>query len=50
VIIDDLNVLGAIRRPSETDPVLIVDPNAMLSLAVTLQDLEPIPWRDPEIS
>jgi len=49
VVIDDLYVLWAVRRPSETDPVLIVDSNAMLPLSITLQSLEPVSWRDTEI-
>jgi len=49
VVIDDLYVLWAVRRPSETDPVLIVDSNAMLPFAITLQNLESISWRDPQI-
>ena len=49
MVIDDLYVLWAVRRPSETDPVLIVDSNAVLPFAITLQGFESVSWRDPEI-
>jgi hypothetical protein len=44
VVVDDLDA-GPARsptRPFEADPPLIVDANAVLALAISLQRLEPI--------
>jgi len=40
VIIDDLDVKGVTVTPPETDPPLLVDPNAVLALSIALQSLE----------
>jgi hypothetical protein len=42
VVVRDFNVLGIAVLPSETDPVLLVDSNAMLPPTVAAQLLEPI--------
>jgi len=44
VIIHDLNVMGITCRPTETDAPLVIDSDAELSLAITVQALQPIPW------
>jgi hypothetical protein len=36
VVIHDLNVKGVAILPPEADPPLLVDPNAVLSLTITL--------------
>ena len=47
VVVHDLNVLGAGGSPTEADAVLVVDADAVLTVAVPLERLEPIPRRDP---
>jgi hypothetical protein len=39
VIIDELEVKGVSVTPPETDPPLLVDPDAVLALSVALQRL-----------
>lgn len=43
VIVDDLHVLGASFRPTKADPVLIVDPDRVLTASVPLQALKTQP-------
>ena len=40
MIIDDLNVRGVTVTPPETDPPLLVDPDAVLAFAIAFQSLE----------
>jgi hypothetical protein len=40
VIIDDLDIERVTVTPTETDPPLLVDPQAVLALAIALQRLE----------
>jgi hypothetical protein len=49
VIIRDLDFVRPVNLPDETDAVLIVDPDAVLSDAVTLERLQPIARRDAQI-
>ena len=42
MIVGDLNVKSMAALPSKTDPVLIVDADAVLSSPVTLQGFEPV--------
>ncbi len=42
VIVRDLDFVGISLLPPETDPVLIVDPNAVLSAPTPLQPLKSI--------
>jgi hypothetical protein len=49
MVIHDLHVVGVIVSPVETDPPLIVNPDAMLALSVTRKRLESVPGRDFEI-
>lgn len=42
MVIDDLDIFGIACRPSETNPPLIIDPNAHLSLAFAPQEFEPV--------
>ena len=48
VVIHNLDCLGACRRPTEADPELIVDTNAVLTGPLALECLEPIAGRDPQ--
>jgi hypothetical protein len=50
VIVHDLYVVRVAVSPNEADAVLVVDPNAVLSLAISPQLLESITGRDPEIA
>ena len=40
MIIGDLNLKGVSITPNETDAILVVDPNAMLSFAIPLQGFQ----------
>ena len=49
VVVHDLDVVGAaVRRPPEADPPLVVDPDAVLPLAVTPQRFEAVAGRDTQ--
>ena len=46
VVIDDLDIGGAIRRPVKADPPLIIDPHGMLPGPIPLQLFQVIPrWK-----
>jgi len=49
VVIDDLNVARIRIHPSEANPPLIVDPNAVLTFSVTGEGFETIRWNDSQI-
>jgi hypothetical protein len=49
VIVDNFNVERTKVRPTEADPVLIVDPNRMLASAVAFEGFETVAGRDPQI-
>jgi len=49
VIVDYFNVSWPSLRPLETDPILIVDTDAVLSLSISSQCLEHVARWDPEI-
>jgi len=49
VVVNDLNIGRATIRPSETDPKLIVDSDAVLSLPVPLKGFQSVAGRDPEV-
>jgi len=49
MVVYDLDVERVTLVPTEADAPLLVDPNAVLSCAVTPQGLQPIPWRDPQL-
>jgi len=42
VVVDDLNVTRIRINPPETDPPLVIDPNAMLPLSVTGESFQAI--------
>lgn len=48
VVVNNFNVSRIAIRPAETDPVLIVDPDAVLPESITLQHLETVAWRRPQ--
>src|SRR5579864_7015175 len=51
MIVDDLNVRGAWRSilPRKTNPPLIVNPDAVLSFAVSLQSFKAITWQNGKV-
>ncbi|GAA1633772.1 hypothetical protein GCM10009700_21190 [Brevibacterium sanguinis] len=49
VVVNDLHLLRTGAGPHEADPLLVVDPDAVLSGPITLEGLEPIAGRDSEI-
>jgi hypothetical protein len=44
VVVGHLGPGDAIVSPAEDDPPLVVDPDGVGSLAITLQRFEPVPW------
>jgi len=50
MIVHEFNVRWTLGGPAKAKPVLIVDPNAVLSFAVTLQRFQPVArWRAQEL-
>jgi hypothetical protein len=45
MVVDDCDIMGRSLAPPEADPPLLVDPNAVLPAALTLESLKPIAWR-----
>lgn len=48
VIVNDFDVALFAVRPPETDPVLVIDPDAVLTESIALQHLQSITRRRPE--
>jgi hypothetical protein len=49
MIVDDLDLIGAVRTPQEADPPLSVDPDAMLAHAVSRERFQPVAWQCGQI-
>ena len=49
VIIDDLDIMGPIGIPDETDTPLFIDSYAVLAVPIAFQALKPIAGRPPQI-
>ena len=49
MVIDNLDGLRTGVRPAKTNPILVIDADAPLTLAIPLQPFEAIPGRTPEI-
>jgi len=49
VVVNNLDLVWTVFRPGETDPKLLIDPNAESSLPPAGQRLEPISWRNAQI-
>jgi hypothetical protein len=45
-VLRDFNVFGIAFPPGEADAVLVIDPDAVLALAVAAKGLELVPRRD----
>ena len=50
MIINYLDVKRITIAPDETDAILIVDADTVLTLAIALQSLKVIPWKDCQIA
>jgi hypothetical protein len=49
VIVDNLDGFRTGIRPNEADPVLVIDPDAVVTAPISLQRLKPVSRRNPEI-
>jgi hypothetical protein len=49
VIVNDLNVYWSFRGPHETDSKLVIDPNTVLTRAISYKCLQSVSRRDSEI-
>jgi hypothetical protein len=49
VVVHDFDVVGVAAPPSEADPPLVVDPDAVLPLPIAAQSLKPVTGRDPQV-
>jgi hypothetical protein len=50
MIIDNLDVRGSSRHPTETDTELVVDANAVLAGSIAGERFQAIAWRDAQIT
>jgi hypothetical protein len=49
MVIDNLNVLGALIAPRKTDAVSIINPNAVLPIAIAVERFQAIARRNPQL-
>ena len=49
MVVGDFDFVGLAICPAEAKPVLVVDADAMLALAVSFKCLQPVPRRDPKV-
>jgi hypothetical protein len=49
VIVFDADVLKSSVSPPETDPILIIDSDAVLALTITFESLEPVAGREAKV-
>jgi hypothetical protein len=49
VIIDDLDIVGAVIAPGETNPPLIIDADRVLPSPVALERFESVAWRRAQV-
>ena len=49
VIVCNLDIVGAISHPSETDTPFVVDSDAVLPRTITFQFLQSISWRSQQV-
>jgi hypothetical protein len=50
VVVHDLDVRRAFRRPKKAYPELVVDPDRVLPFAIASQRLETVAWRRPQVA
>ena len=49
MVVRDLDVVGMVGLPSETDAVLVVDTDAILTCSLSSQPLEAVSWWHSEV-
>ena len=49
MIVDHFNVDRTRIRPTETDPILVIDPDAVLTATITPKRLQAVPGRYPQV-
>ena len=49
MVVHDLDILGSGGGPDEAHAELVVDPDAVLARPISLERLEPIAGRDPQV-
>src|SRR2546423_10337823 len=49
MVIRDLHFIGIMALPNEANLVLVIDPNAVLPAPVTMQFLQPVSGRNPQV-
>src|SRR5690606_2071481 len=49
VVVHDFYVFGVRAIPAKADAELIVDPDAVLALAIALQGFQPVSWRHSQV-
>lgn len=49
MVVHDLDLQRTVAGPTEANPVPLIDPDAVLALAVAGQRFEPIPRRNPKL-
>jgi len=49
VVVDDLDSISAAITPDEADAVLIIDPDAVLTAAISVEGFEAVPGWDAQI-
>lgn len=49
MIVDYFNVDRTRIRPTETDPILVVDPDAVLTMTISPKRFKPVPGRYPQV-
>jgi hypothetical protein len=50
VIVDNLDIVGIAVVPTKTEPPLIIDANAVLTLSIGGQGFQPVPGRACQVS
>ena len=49
MVVRDFDIVCITVLPAETYPILLIYPNAQLSLSIPFQSFEPIAWRNPQV-
>ena len=49
MIIDNFHGKGVCALPAETNPILVIDTDAVLSRAVGFQSFQAVSWRDSQV-
>jgi hypothetical protein len=49
MVVDDFHVAGVALQPQEADAILIIDPDAVMALALAVQRLQPVSGRHAQI-